>query len=159
MHRCQNLDCAHLEYFDVERPDRLFMNCAKLNELSLLWHDVIMTSFLNITHQLLAPLEMLSYFKATPTRRHKNNTLQCSPVTCLSNCTTCNIINDAYDIYDKACTVEMECMDGTKNKDSYDTRMLINSSKEQCDNESTIDLQYILLVITGKRISIALCLI
>ena len=176
MYRCQNLDCTYLEYFDVDRPDTLFMNCPKLNELTLLWHDVIMTRFLNITHQLLYPLQNLSYLKLTDMNANTDNTPQCSPVTCLSNCTTCDVIEEAYDIYNKSCTVEMKCIDGTKTRSSYDTKKLINSSMEQCkkiqliqnsikkqkiqqdtigEHEDTIDEYEKYLVITGKSISMA----
>ena len=130
MNRCHNLDCIDLDYFNATGPEKLFLNCLKLRNVNLRWHDVDMPSYLNVTNKLLEPLDNLSYFasKDSGAKAVSKNRSQCQEIS------DCKMINKTLSLYDKACTVELECFDGIVT-DSKATRTYLDTEWNRCEIE------------------------
>ena len=151
MYRCQNLDCVYLKYFAVDHPDDLFIHCTKLNEVSLQWHDLNVTSFLSISNHLLRPLGKLSYLQVQDSSKLPNYPTCLDCPTCRCTDSECETINKANEILDKACHVHMQCIkNGTQAKNI--TKADINSKITECEYGTTIWKHYYIFGIAGKCI-------
>jgi serine/threonine protein kinase len=107
-----------------------------------------MASYLNITNKLLEPLDKLSYLAAKDSgakAASKKTQSQCQKVS------DCKMIDKALSLYDKACTVELECLDGLV-KDSNTTRTYFGKAGKRCELELKIWSHYYFFVIAGVTI-------
>ena len=117
--------------------------------MSLFWHDVDMASYLNISNTLLKPLDKLSYLAAKDSgakSASKKTQSQCQ------NISDCQTIDQALSLYDKACTVELECFDGLVT-DSNATRTYFGNKRTRCEKralEDEIWSHYYFFVIAGN---------
>ena len=153
--RCDNLDCIDLDYFNVTGPEKLFSNCPVLRNVKLFWHDVDMASYLNISNQLLEPLDNVSYLAAKDSgaKSVSQKRSQCQKIS------ECNMIDKALSLYGKACTVELECFDGQATNPMA-TRTYFDNEWKKCkierskyqkqELELTIWNHYHIFVIAGN---------